>query len=827
MRKVLVLLALLTTVTAHAAVTANDDSCDLATLPAATLLLPYFEVDLEATPGDGRTTLFTVVNVSREPQIARVTLWTDLSFPVFTFNLFLTGYDVQSINMYDILVRGVIAPPNGANSRSTPGARSLSNTTGNPRFYTSAEACGASQNEAGIHPLGVAAIQAALTTGVSPLFCPDSGPIGTVHGAAIGYATIDLVADCGAESPADATYGEFLLYDNVLTGDYQHISGSGEFANGNPLVHLRAIPEGGLPGASHYTDTALPRTFYGGHDRRQPLPTTFAARYIDAGATSFATTLQFWTGRAVRTCGQTGVAIPPPEVVRFDERENPSSVAMTGTLPATSRVPIDRFPILETSDVAGWMYINTADRQSWISSVMSAEGRYSTSQDVVALGNGCSPAVPLGSPIEPRPNANPRAANIATSPANTNNDDSCDVGLYPAATLLLPYFEVDVDRPASVSRTTLFAVTNVTAQPQIAHVTIWTDYGYPVLSFNIFLTGYDVQSINLADVLNRGLIAPDQGTSNEITPGARSASNIGGNPNFLPAAGQACTGVGQSRGRIPEVLRQNTIAALTQGVFPLVCGAEPVGSDHERYATGYLTIDVVATCTSAVPTEARYYDELLYDNVLTGDYQHVDPDNTTGNYAQGSPMVHIRATPEGGAAGAATPTNLTASFYEHYVPGHRDRRQPLPSVFAARWIEGNGMSTNLQFWRQSTTGTGTNCNIYDVNGAIQPMEIVAFDERENPFVLDLHLLDPPPPIDVYATDLAESLAATDERLPRVISGDVAGWFYINLAEENSRPAWVTTRMSAQGRFSVLSDATAMGNGCSAVVPARAVIAPLP
>ena len=29
-------------------------------------------------------------------------------------------------------------------------------------------------------------------------------------------------------------------------------------------------------------------------------------------------------------------------------------------------------------------------------------------------------------------------------PATTNNDDSCDIGAAPAATLLLPYFEVDL-----------------------------------------------------------------------------------------------------------------------------------------------------------------------------------------------------------------------------------------------------------------------------------------------------------------------------------------------------------------------------------------------
>src|SRR6266550_1707987 len=78
--------------------------------PAATLLLPYFEVDAYAPIGSGPTTLFTITNTSRYPQIAHVTLWTDWAFPVLGFNLFLTGYDVQAINLYDVIVRGIIAP---------------------------------------------------------------------------------------------------------------------------------------------------------------------------------------------------------------------------------------------------------------------------------------------------------------------------------------------------------------------------------------------------------------------------------------------------------------------------------------------------------------------------------------------------------------------------------------------------------------------------------------------------------------------------------------------------------------------------------------------
>src|SRR6185503_12348228 len=102
----------LTFTTGHPTTTNNADSCDIGVTPAATLLLPYFEVDTAAAAGAGATTLFTITNTSRFPQIAHVTVWTDWSFPVLDFNIFLTGYDVQGISMNQVL-SGTVAQANG------------------------------------------------------------------------------------------------------------------------------------------------------------------------------------------------------------------------------------------------------------------------------------------------------------------------------------------------------------------------------------------------------------------------------------------------------------------------------------------------------------------------------------------------------------------------------------------------------------------------------------------------------------------------------------------------------------------------------------------
>src|SRR6266702_8621959 len=140
-------------------------------------------------------------------------------------------------------------------------------------------------------------------------------------------------------------------------------------------------------------------------------------------------------------------------------------------------------------------------------------------------------------------------------PTSTNNDDTCDIASSaPAATLLLPYFEVDFKSPQTTARTTLFTIVNTTDLPQIAHVVVWTDWSFPALDFNIFLTGYDVQGINMYDIFARATIAPGAtpgtgGTSSNTTvptnpqnglpssnPGTQPAPNDA-NPNITSLAG--------------------------------------------------------------------------------------------------------------------------------------------------------------------------------------------------------------------------------------------------------------------------------------------------
>ena len=106
----------------------------------------------------------------------------------------------------------------------------------------------------------------------------------------------------------------------------------------------------------------------------------------------------------------------------------------------------------------------------------------------------------------------------------------------PAATLLLPYFEQDLSRPKGP--TTVFSVNNASSQAVLAHVTLWSDLSVPILDFNIYLTGYDVQTINLRDILVNGLLprtaSDGQDPTDTISPQGPFSQDI----NFASCTGQ-------------------------------------------------------------------------------------------------------------------------------------------------------------------------------------------------------------------------------------------------------------------------------------------------
>ena len=374
----------------------------------------------------------------------------------------------------------------------------------------------------------------------------------------------------------------------------------------------------------------------------------------------------------------------------------------------------------------------------------------------------------------------------------------------PAATLLLPYFEVDTTRGDGT--TTLFSVINTVAEPTLAHVVLWTDLGVPSVDFDIYLTGFDVYTLNLRDVFVGGRV-PETGP--QVSP-----EGPLGFPNIpFPH----CEGAFETT--IPEAFRQ-ALVDLHQGrsslLYEGLCGAAP---HEDGIARGYVTIDVVRECGFIFPSQEGYFGPegvASYENRLLGDAFFVDPAN---NFAQGENLVRLEADAEAFGPGDRT-------FYAGFVGGDgSDGREPLPTVWASRMIDGGGFGggTELTVWRGLTEPQ----EAFECNGPLPQLpvssEVFAFDEEENAqFVFpNTGIIDPPPNLN----DIAPFPLATN----RVRREDFAffqpqpfGWVSMDLSElpylrEVISPfaqAWIGSTFSASGLFSVGLDASPLSGACS-------------
>lgn len=401
----------------------------------------------------------------------------------------------------------------------------------------------------------------------------------------------------------------------------------------------------------------------------------------------------------------------------------------------------------------------------------------------------------------------------------------CTVDDVPAATLLLPYFEVDLDNANGI--TTLFSINNASASAILAHVVIWSDLSVPVLDFNVYLTGYDVQTINLRDIIVNGTLPSTASTGQDpddtISPQGAFSQDI----NFLSCNGQL------PPPPLPASYVTHLKSSLTGGASSLLLGA-CAGVDHgDNIARGYVTVDTVNNCTLRFPGDPGYFGaggtgDATNQNVMWGDYFYVTPGE---NFAQGETLVHIEAdalNPETSVPGEYT-------FYGRYNAWTAaDNREPLATNFAVRYINGGAFSggTDLLVWRDSKVNQAafTCPAVAGVRPAWYPLGqegIVIFDEEENPETIESIGVSPQPPGETLIPFPAEAQRTRVNGSALPVSFDF-GWLYLDLnttvaAAGNNPPedpeaaqAWVTAAMSAEGRYAVGFDAIQLDSACSAL-----------
>ncbi|MDX1744536.1 MAG: hypothetical protein R3324_01245 [Halobacteriales archaeon] len=345
--------------------------------PAATLLLPYFELHEELDP-DGRRTVFTIGNVRPEPVLTNVTLWTNRSVPTIRFNVYLGGYDLQTIDLRE-LFQGTV--PITGETVHPAGALSLQNVAFPGCSDPVAEDLTSEE---------VAHLQAAHSGQPSETFgglCAGT----STGGSYTGYVTIDAVERCSTDVPYPSSDGYFEDPDrvasdrNVLWGDYQHLDPANDLAVGDPLVHLEAdainpetIVDGQYTFYARYVGSSAV-------DHREPLSTNWWVPFEEAFETT--SSLVVWRdapgSAAPFECGSTPDPFPLDEgaVVFFDGAGGGSPAANQLLFPDESQlVPVRG--ITGTRKGTAFLNLNATDpvaeesTQSWVTVLRSYDGRF-------------------------------------------------------------------------------------------------------------------------------------------------------------------------------------------------------------------------------------------------------------------------------------------------------------------------------------------------------------------------------------------------------------------------------------------------------------------
>ena len=390
----------------------------------------------------------------------------------------------------------------------------------------------------------------------------------------------------------------------------------------------------------------------------------------------------------------------------------------------------------------------------------------------------------------------------------------------PAATLLLPYFEVDLDNPQGV--TTLFSINSATDDAVLTNVVIWSDLGVPVFNFNVYLTGYDVQAINLRDILVTGLLPRTASFGQDPADTISPKGPISSDGTFA-----SCSDV-LPYDPLDAAMLAHVQASLTGQASPLSgqCSAVNYNSTP-RLARGYVTIDVVSSC-GLIPGDPGYFingglGTATNDNVLWGDYFYANP---SVNRAEGDPLVHITASETDSELN--TPGQYT--FYGRQIFfTAADNREPLATSFAVRYINYDFKEPKKNRVRERTRDLGTDLVVWRDSKVKQnqfacaglpswyPLGqegIVIFDETEEPQSTQPPQVAPLPPfLDILPFKAAtQRVRVNTPTLPTMFS---SGWMYLNLntvvvssfnppEDPAAAQAWVTTLLDVRrsGRYAV-------------------------
>lgn len=667
--------------------------------PAATLLVPYFEVDLSSPTG--RSTKVSVRATNATAMLTHVTLWTDEGVPVFGFDIYLTGFDVQTFDVRDVL-NGTL-PATASAGQDPSDAISHHGPTSQDINFAS---CTGTLPPAALSSAVVTGLQNAFTGQASTALQGKCGGRALGDNIARGFITIDSTNQCTQLLPNAPGYfvaGGSGVANNLngLTGHFALVDPTAKTTRAFSAAHLQATTN-----AAYVTDTMTARTFYSKllgttADQREPLGTFWSAPYR-AGASVIAWRDVTWPASAF-DCGSEPAAIGQSNLYLFDQQELATDLSSLTPFPAAASRTLIGSTELPDTNRAGLVVFSSAG-QAWLGTLERAEAGEFAAGLVGTPVDNAAQVLAYGT------NGYPPSADFPVTTLGT-------IDRAPASTLLLPYFEVDLDNPNGAN--TLVRFGTASASSVLANITLWTDLGVPSRSFSVYLTGYDQAELDLRLLFGAGLLHRSASAGQDPNDLASPKGGFSQDINFASCTGQLP----------PARLTATQLTALQNahlGKPVESLGGKCAGSDRgDRIARGYITIDQVNSCTTLTPTAAGYASVLEYRNLLAGDWSLT---NRAAHTMFSEAMVPIHARYSGHPyLQSGSPT-----FYGRLHGWNAaDTREALPSQWEVPFDESGTGKTSLVVWREPDVAAAPfACGSTPPGQPGAHASAVAFDEQE-------------------------------------------------------------------------------------------------
>jgi hypothetical protein len=363
----------------------------------------------------------------------------------------------------------------------------------------------------------------------------------------------------------------------------------------------------------------------------------------------------------------------------------------------------------------------------------------------------------------------------------------------PAATLLYPYFEADTADPNGV--TTLLSLQNASATAILGRWTFWTELGIPTLSFDTYLTGFDMVTVNVRDIFAGGNLPVTASAGQDPTDTISNHGPFSQDINFA-SCGVSAIDPFPFANPILTGARLTDLQAAHQGLeSPTYLGVGKCGaSSHgDQIARGYVTVDTVNSCLQEIdgvknPSTANYWNNFVAttQNTMLGDFFLIDPAH---NRMEAETAVHVEADQ------TVLNTPGTFTFYgglNSVAGGATDFREPVGGTWAASY---EGGRSDLVVWRDPERDTlPFNCGSpLPFQYPLGQNQVVAFDMeslgtplitgKPFPYRTNLTSIGPAPGLDFPAKQ---------------------GWAYLNLNTSvggqrfGTKQSWVMVRRRIEG-----------------------------